>query len=179
MKAISNSIRIQFDRNVKPEIVLSITSKEPLLHLQELDDALSKDKLLDVEIKVHREKRSLNANAYLWVLLGKIAEVLRTDKDAVYLDMLQRYGQFTHIVVKPAAVERMKREWRTLRELGVVNVNGITGVQLQCYYGSSTYDTKEMATLIDGVVSECKELDIETLTDAELQAMKDEWGRGD
>lgn len=177
MKAISNGIRIQFDRNVKPELVISITSKEPLLHLPELDEALAKEKLLDVEIKVHREKRSLNANAYLWVLLGKLADALMTSKDELYLLMLERYGVFTHVIVKPEAVERVKAEWRTVRELGKGKIGNVEGVQLQCYFGSSTYDTKEMATLIDGVVSECKEVGIETIPDAELQSMKDEWGR--
>lgn len=177
MKAISNGIRTQFDSNMKPEIVLSITSREPLLHLQELADALGKDKLLDVEIKVHRNRRSLNANAYFWTLLSKLAEALLTSKDELYLLMLERYGVFTHVIVKPEAVERVKAEWRTVRELGKGRIGNVEGVQLQCYFGSSTYNTKEMATLIDGVVSECKEVGIETMPDAELQSMKDEWGR--
>ena len=176
MKAQANGIRIQFDGNMKPEIVVSVTTREPLNNLQELTDALVKGKLLDVEIKIHRNRRSLNANAYLWVLLSKLAEVLHTNKDELYLLMLDRYGVFTHLIVKQEAVERVKAEWRTVRELGKGKIGNIEGVQLQCYFGSSSYDTKEMATLIDGVVSECKELDIETLTGAELQAMKDEWG---
>ena len=177
MKAQANSIRIQFDSNMKPEIVVSVTTREPLNNLQELTDALVKGKLLDVEIKIHRNRRSLNANAYLWVLLGKLADALMTRKDELDLLMLERYGVFTHVIVKPEAVERVKAEWRTVRELGKGRIGNVEGVQLQCYFGSSTYDTKEMATLIDGVVSECKEVGIETIPDAELQSMKDEWGR--
>ena len=177
MKAQANGIRVQFDSNMKPEIVVSVTTREPLNNLQELTDALVKGKLLDVEIKVHRNRRSLNANAYLWVLLSKLAEVLHTNKDELYLLMLERYGVFTHVIVKPEAVERVKAEWRTVRELGKGKIGNIEGVQLQCYFGSSTYDSKEMATLIDGVVSECKELGIETLPEAELSIMKEEWGR--
>lgn len=45
------------------------------------------------------------------------------------------------------------------------------------YFGSSTYDTKEMSTLIDGIVSECRELDIETETPEKLALMCEEWGR--
>lgn len=128
------------------------------------------------ELKEYRAKRSLDANAYLWVLLGKMAAVLGTDKDSVYLEMLERYGVYTHIVVRPELVERVRREWRTVRELGPVTVNGKTGVQLQCYFGSHSYDTKEMARLIDGVISECRDLEIETKTPAELDAMKEAWG---
>lgn len=122
------------------------------------------------------KRRSLDTNAYLWVLLQKIAESVKSDKWSVYLEMLQRYGVFTHVIVKPNAAEAMKREWRTCIELGEVNVNGQTGVQLQCYFGSHTYDTKQMSVLIDGVVSEAKELGIETLTPAQLAQMKKEWG---
>jgi len=132
-------------------------------------------KILTVKIEPYRQRRSLNANAYMWVLLSKMAEVLKTDKDSLYIEVLDRYGVFTHIIVKPEVVERVKNEWRTVRELGEVTINGKPGIQLQCYFGSSTYNTKEMANLIDGIVSECKDLDIETLPPAELQEMKDLW----
>lgn len=130
---------------------------------------------LSISIKEHRERRSLDANAYCWVLLQKLAEVLKTDKDILYEDMICKYGVFTHLIVKPSAVERVKEEWRAVRELGEVTVNGKTGIQLQCYFGSSTYDTKEMSVLIDGIVRECQELGIETLTPNEIADMKRKW----
>ena len=141
-----------------------------------------KDRELTVVIKPYRKKRSLDANAYMWVLLQEIADVLSTpknriDKWDVYLDMLSNYGVFTHLIVKPHVVERMKQEWRAVRVLGEVTVNGSTGIQLQCYFGSSTYNTAEMSRLIDGVVTECRQLEIETLTPSELAQMKAEWGR--
>lgn len=52
----------------------------------------------------------------------------------------------------------------------------MTGIQLQCYYGSHTYNTKEMSRLIDGVVTSCNELGIETLPPVELKRMKEQWG---
>lgn len=134
-----------------------------------------KDRPYIAEIKEYRERRSQDANAYAWVLMGKIAEALHTTKDEVYLKMLGRYGVFTHLVVKPAVVERVKQEWNIVKELGEVTINGTTGIQLQCYFGSSTYDTKEMARLIDGIVSECEEMEIETMTPDELAILKDRW----
>ena len=130
---------------------------------------------LSISIKEHRERRSLDANAYCWVLLQKLAEVLNTDKDSLYEEMICKYGVFTHLIVKPNAVDRVKEEWRSVRELGEVTVNGKTGIQLQCYFGSSTYDTKEMSVLIDGIVRECQELGIETLTPDEIADMKRKW----
>lgn len=145
-----------------------------------MEEEISKiipDKTYTVEIKLKRKERSLNANAALWVLLGEMAEKLHTNKDELYLEMLSRYGVFTHIVVKPNVVDRVKGEWRTVRELGEVTVNGKTGVQLQCYFGSSTYDTQEFTRLLDGVISEAKEMGINLISDADKAIMLAEWGK--
>lgn len=131
---------------------------------------------LSIKAVKYRNRRSLDANAYLWVILQKMADKLHRDKWGLYLDMLGQYGVFTHIIVKPHMVEKVKNEWRAVKELGEVSVNGTTGIQLQCYFGSSTYDTKEMSVLIDGVVSEARELGIETLPPDELERMKAQWG---
>lgn len=131
---------------------------------------------LNIRAVKYRNRRSLDANAYMWVLLQKMADKLHRDKWEIYLEMLGRYGVFTHIIVKPHVVEKVKNEWRAVKELGEVSVNGTTGIQLQCYFGSSTYDTKEMSVLIDGVVSEARELGIETLPPEELERMKAQWG---
>lgn len=174
MKALAKSIRCQFDESGRQELVLPLVSR---VEIAELKSAVEQGKQLDVEVKVHRNRRSLNANSYLWVLCQKLAEALKTDKDAVYLLMLERYGQFTHIIVKPQVVDKFVSEWRTVRNLGEVTLNGQKGVQLQCYFGSSSYDSREISILIDGVVSECKEAGIETLPDEEIRRMSAEWGR--
>ena len=175
---IATAIRLTLTPDLVPEVTLTLADSRQVVaqRVAEWQGLLTKGQL-SVEIKRHRQRRSLDANAYLWVLLGKMATVLQTDKDAVYIEMLSRYGVYTHVVVKPNVAERVKQEWRTVRELGEVTVNGKTGIQLQCYFGSSTYTTAEMATLIDGVISECKDMGIETATPAELARMMGEWGR--
>lgn len=174
MKAIATNIRLQFNEERRPEIVLTLQTGQDIADLK---SAVTSGKLLSAEIKQYRPHRSLDANAYLWVLLEKLATALCTTKDELYLLMLARYGVFTHVIVKSQAVDRIIAEWRTVRNLGEVTINGQKGVQLQCYFGSSTYDSKEMARLIDGVVSECKECGIETLPPAELARMNQEWGK--
>jgi len=134
------------------------------------------DKLITVTTKLFRNKRSRDANSYSWVLMQKIAEDQHTDKWSVYLEMLGRYGVFTHIIVRPGVVDRVVSEWRTVKNLGEVTVSGQTGIQLQCYFGSSTYDTKEMSVFIEGIVGECHEMGIGTATPEELERMKREWG---
>ncbi len=162
----------------KLELILYLTDNYQKIEpaFEELLDIIRKRKLLSVEIKQYRQKRSLDSNAYLWVLLAKLATLLNTDKDSLYIEMLDRYGVFTHIIVKPEMVDRVKAEWRTVRELGEVTINGKAGVQLQCYFGSSTYNSAEMAKLIDGVVSECKDVGVEVMPPDELELMKSLWG---
>lgn len=140
------------------------------------------DKLKDCKLSIkavkHREKRSLDSNAYAWVLMQKIAEAVNSDKWSIYLECLKKYSRsFSHVIVKPEAVEKMKELYRTCVDLGEISVNGTTGHQLQVYYGSSTFNTKEMSVFIDGIVSECKELGIETLSEAELERMKAQWNQ--
>ena len=142
--------------------------------LNEIDSI--KDAALDITAKKHRNKRGLDANAYAWVLMQKIAELVGTDKWSIYLDMLQKYSRsFAHIIVNPCAVEAVKNMYRTAIDLGEVKVGDRTGHQLQVYFGSSTFDTKEMSVFIDGIVSECKMLGIQTETPDELERMKALW----
>jgi hypothetical protein len=159
------------------ELNITFTANEKNTALPEYEK-LKGCKKLRVKAVQYREKRSLDANAYLWTLLQKLAETLHADKWTLYLKMLKRYGQFTYIVVKPSAVEGVKKQWRECEKVGEIDVNGTKAVQMICYYGSSTYDTREMSVLIDGVVSECKELDIETLSLDEIARMKESWGVG-
>ena len=157
------------------DLNITFTVNEKATVLPEYD-RLKDCKKLRIKAVQYHEKRSLNANAYLWVLLQKMAEVLHTDKWSLYLQMLKQYGQFTYVIVKPSAVDAVKKQWRECEEIGEIDVNGTKAVQMLCYYGSSTYNTKEMAYLIDSVVEECKGLEIETLPPDELQRMKEQWG---
>ena len=173
MKFKCNKLRIQYNEDKQAEIVLS--TKENI-HIEELKEIISKGKELSCELKQFRNRRSLDSNSYMWLLLSKMADVMKTTKDELYIEVLSRFGVFTHIVVKPEVVSRVIEQWKVVRELGEVTINGTKGMQLQCFFSSSTYDSKEMSVLIEGVVSECKELGIETITPNELSLMNSQWG---
>jgi hypothetical protein len=152
----------------KPTISFEINEKHDFgLMVDELKDC---DKL-SIEVKQYREKRSLNANAYAWVLIGKIADVLRASKDEIYFDMLKAYGQGGAVSVEEKYVEDFKRSYKYHEILGESQLNGKTFVHFRFWVGSSEYDTKEMSILIDGVVKEAKNLDIETMTPEELKSL--------
>lgn len=173
----SNAIKIQYTEDKKAELVLSLLSD---INISDYKKIIEKGELLSVEIKQHREKRSLDANSYAWVLIGKIANVLRTDKDSVYIEMLKRYGQREEKLLSIIA-EAVDMVFRATKnhcvEVGESELNGKTFKHLAILIGSSQYDSKSMAILIDGIVSECKEIDIETMTPEELQGLKDGWVR--
>ena len=155
-----------------PRITLELDYLDP----NELNDLREHD--LRIEIKRWREKRSLDANALAWVLMQKIAEKVHSDKWSIYMDMLQRYSRaFTHIIVKPQAVAAVMEMYRTAIDLGEILVDGEKGHQLQVYFGSSQFDSHEMSVFIDGLMSECRELGIPTISDEEAERMVSEWDR--
>ena len=179
MRTLADNIRLQYTEHDRPELILSLTC--PRRDAQEgvgaLKEIIARGKPLAVELKQYRKRRSLDANSCMWAILGQMAAVLGTSKDELYIEMLDRYGVYTHIVVKPEVVERVKQEWRTVRELGEVTINGKTGIQLQTFFGSSTYNSKEFSVLLDGVISEAKEIGVEVISESEKALLIEEWGK--
>ncbi len=144
--------------------------------INEIDKIKDCEKLSIRAVK-HRERRSLDANALLWLCLGRIATSFETpvDKWEVYLQMLKRYGKYTYICVKPNVVDAVKAQWRECEVIGNVDINGKEAVQMLCYFGSSTYNTKEFSVLLDGVISEMKEMRIETPTSEDMRRALELW----
>lgn len=134
---------------------------------------------LNIKAVKFRQKRSLDANAYAWVMMQKLAEAVHSDKWSIYLEMLKKYSrEFTFVICKEQAIDKLKELYRTCVDLGEVNVNGTEGHQMQVFFGSSTFDSKAMSVFIDGIVSECKEAGIETIPPAELERMVNQWNNG-
>ncbi|MBO5408909.1 MAG: hypothetical protein J6A61_05905 [Clostridia bacterium] len=133
----------------------------------------------ELDIKKLRKHRSLDANRYFWALVREIALLLRTSEDEVYLGMLERYGVFEifPIAPEPEKMESLKRKWRLVVDMGDCEVNETKMRKVKCFYGSSQYDTVEMAHLIDGTISECQRLGIPTLPPEEVERMVEAWGK--
>lgn len=138
-----------------------------------------RDQPLSIEIKKYRKRRSLDANALMWQCLGEIADALRADKWDIYLMMLKRYGKYTYICVKPSIVDAVKAQWRECEVIGDMEVNGQPAVQLLCYFGSSTYNTKEFSTLLDGIISEMEEMGLERPMDRDMKRALEAWEKNE
>lgn len=126
------------------------------------------------EIKEYHEKRSQNANAYAWLLITKIAEALRKSKEEIYFQMLKDYGQSSFVSVLSGI--DVKGYFKYYEAYGTGHVEGREFTHYKVYKGSSEYDKREMAILIDGIVQEARALDIETIPPDELERLKSGWG---
>lgn len=161
---------IDFKTN-KPMLMLEVNERNDFEML--VDDMRDKDKL-SIEIKPYRQRRSLNANAYAWLLIGEIADILRAGKDEIYLKLLKRYGQSELIsVLSHVPIGNYVKYYE---EAGESKLNGKDFTHYRVYKGSSEFDSREMSIFIDGVVSEAKELGIQTETPNQIAEMKSRWG---
>ena len=142
----------------------------------------TEEKVYKAKIEPYRKKRSLDANGYLWLILRQMAEKLKTTDKEIYREMIRRVGQVTILPVKDEAIETFVKRWELNGEGWQVDVIGACKntdgySNLRCYYGSSVYDTKEFSVLLDEVITEAKELGIDTATPDEIERMKQEYER--
>lgn len=143
-------------------------------------DAKKSGKQYVAEIKEWRQKRSLDANAYCWLLLNKLADKLNIPVRDLYRHYIPDVPNNSQVVCVPsAAVDRLRTGWEHnglgwCSDVMLSKLPGCTNVIL--YYGSSTFDSKQMSMLIEMIVADCKSVGIETMTPAELSRLGDEWG---
>ena len=162
-------------RSREGNFLVTISTPE---NISELYDALS-EKEISFEIKQSRRGRSLSANAYAWVLIDKIAERTGVKKTDVYRHAIKEIGGVSDtICVMDKAVDRLRESWEK-NGLGwqtdtiQSKVEGCTNVIL--YYGSSVYDSRQMAQLIDSLIQDAEALGIPTISDAEAEKMLGSW----
>ena len=143
-------------------------------------DEMKDGKVYEAELKEHKERRSLDANSYFWVLCGKLANKVGLPKEEVYRSLVKDVGENYEILpIRNDAVDKWVSNWQgkgigwVCDILGESKLDGYTNVIT--YYGSSTYDTKQMSTLINLIVQECKQQGIDTMTPAELALLMDGW----
>lgn len=159
-------------------LMLKVDSKEAARFCEQ---EMKQGEKYAAEIKRHRNRRSLDANAYFWVLCGKLANKVGVPKDEVYRCLIKDVGEnYVIVPIKNEAVDKWIENWQSkgigwvCDILGESKLDGYTNVMT--YYGSSTYDTKQMSTLINLIVQECKQQGIDTMTPQELSLLLEEWG---
>lgn len=163
----SNRFRITFEVN-ENEIVKA-----------EYDKIKAYEKLKIKAVR-YTQRRSLDANAYFHVLVGKIADSLTISKAKAKNILICKYGQpqllpdGNVMIYKTNAPDEFMWEQESIHAIPIKYEEKATFYKI--YRGSHTYDTKEMSVLIDGTVADAKELGIETVTPSEIAEMKERWG---
>ena len=162
----------------KPKISVVLDTNEISIVEQ-----LKNESKLNIEMKKWYKKRSLDANSYCWVICDLIAKELSkngiTTKEEIYRDAILQVGTFEPFIVQEKTFENFKRIWEK-QGLGFL-VQEVSRkdkcVKVNCYYGSSTYDSKEMSLLIEILVQLAKSLNIETKSKAEIDSLLKEWDK--
>ena len=133
----------------------------------------------DYQLRRSGKKRSLDANAYAWVLMDKLAQATGYSKTEIYRNAVREIGGNTEtLCMRTEAVARFRAAWEANglgwpTEIMPSKLPGCTTVI--AWYGSSTYDTRQMSALIDHLVQDCRALDIETLPPDKLAVLLEEW----
>lgn len=169
-------VSIDFDSR-NPKVTLVINEKNAFF---EAVDELKGYEKLSIEMKRYRERRSLDANAYCWVLLDKLSEKLNVPKEELYRISIREIGGNSEIVcVKNEAVDKLRQGWEHnglgwCTDTMPSKIEGCTNVIL--YYGSSTYDSAQMSRLIDNICQDCRAQGIQVETPNQIAEMKARWG---
>lgn len=147
-----------------------------------LDNDMLDGRDLDLTVKAFRKKRSLNANAYMWELCGKLAETLDgVTKDDVYREAVRNTGVYKDIELPIEDAETLQTAWKLLGTGWITERidfgNSESTVRIRFYYGTSRYNTAQMSRIIDGLVQDCKAVGIKTLDDVEIERLVSAWNQ--
>lgn len=119
---------------------------------------------------------------YCWVLCDHIAKALTSEetaitKEDIYKDAILQIGRFEPLIITEKAYDNFKRIWEK-QGLGYL-IQEVSRkdkcVRVNCYYGSSSYDTKEMSLLIQILIDLAKSIGVETRPQAEIDSLLKEW----
>ena len=122
------------------------------------------------EVKEYHEKRSNNANSYYWVLLTQLAGILRISNEEAHFNILKSYSNM-YLVNLPEEV-KPKHIFKYYEQYKTGTIKGMPVIQYKVYQPSSEMNSKEFTRLLDGLISECKELGIETKTPDQLRELE-------
>ena len=175
MKATGKILKIvRNPTNLKYQILLEVDES---VELEKLDN-IRHLKKLDIELKKYYEKRGRDANAYCWVLVSKLATEMELGNLEVYRKAIREAGVYDVLSGESEAIERFERTWEKHGDGWFCEriESRITGeISVRAYYGSSSYNTKEMSRLLSYLIADCKALNIETLRKEDIESLLKEW----
>ena len=128
---------------------------------------------INEEVYTKRKKRSKNSNSYFWELLQQLCEELNIDVIEEYKKRVKELGIFKQWEIETSNVPTFEKLWsdrgiawftEKVEEIGNKTI-------INAYYGSSSYNSKQMSKLIDNLVQDCRSVGIQTLEDIEIEEL--------
>ncbi len=181
MKTTGELTEVSLDfKTSKGKLALLIDTRD--MEVLELLSNLKEIKL-DIEIKKHVEKRSGKSNRYFWELLEQVCEIKHLDKLTEYKRRVKELGIFRVSKIESKDFATLKKTWENwgeawFCEVGDTEFIGDTEFKIVfLYYGSSSFDKKQMSRLIDNLVQDCKAMGIETKSPEEIENMLKEYDK--
>jgi hypothetical protein len=134
---------------------------------------------VSIKVTKQKKKRSLDSNAYFWILVDKLSQKMNLPKEDIYRNAIRNIGGVSETVcAKNEAVEKLCAGWRSngigwQTETMPSKIDGCTNVVL--YYGSSCYDKEQMHRLLNNIIEDCRNLGIETRSPEEIASLLGGW----
>jgi len=166
-----------FNRNGDIQLTFTI-DKQYKGNIEPLSELFKDGSINVIKIGKKRHKRTLNANAYYWVLINELANVLKTSDKELHTEMIRRYGTIAtdedgnKMIIPVESKIDFLSFYKYAVVIGKGEVNGKEFTHYKCLKGSSEMDTKEFSILLDGLISECKEQKIQVMTPQELEDLQ-------
>ena len=156
-----------------------------LLDTKQLDivEELKNEDKLNIELKKYRKHRSLDANAYFWKLLTELCELAEIDTVEEYKRRIKELGIFRQFKIEKDNIKTFEKMWTAQGIAWFCEIADTTYIEdtefkiINAYYGSSSFNSKQMSRLIDGVVQDCKVYGIETKPQAEIDSLLKDWAK--
>lgn len=172
-RVVGMSINVETN---KANVTLEINEKSDIMKFFDEIKAFGK---LVIRLAKHRKKRSLNANAYAWHLMGEIAESQGITSEEVYRHQIREVGSFFAAEINEEAAKAIAHGWGR-QGLGWLTEKIDYGhregfVLVKFYYGSSSYDSKQMSRLLENIIQDCEALGIQTKTPNEIANLVSLW----
>ena len=123
------------------------------------------------ELYVKKKKRSKDQNSYFWELLQQLCFEMNLDVIQEYKKRVKELGIFKQWEIDTINVPTFEKLWsdrglawftEKVEEIGNKTI-------INAYYGSSSYNSKQMSRLLDNLVQDCKEVGIQTLDMLEIE----------
>lgn len=162
----------------KSKISLLLDTKEI-----EIVEQLKNENKLNIELKKYREKRSINANNYFWKLLQELCDLADIETIEEYKRRVKQLGIFKRLKIMAQDVKTVEKIWTDrgiawFCEIADTEYIGDTEFKIiNAYYGSSSFNTKQMSRLINDLVQDCQAYGIETKSPAEIKSLLESWNK--